>query len=452
MSKNPFHELMTLRSHEILPACFAIGHYFFVLCALFVLRPVRETFGLARGVDELSWLFMGTLLVTLVANPIFGGLVSRFSRRIFIPITYLAFAASLVVFWAIATFAPAAVGERSGQVFYIWLSVFNVFSVMVFWAYMADGFTPEQSRRLYGILAIGGTLGALVGSAITGQLASLFGDEQQHLILVSIVAIFCAIACALLLGTHFKRMAAHPAADEPANQRSTGEQPVAGDAIDGLFQVVASPYLLGICLFIFIMTILATFLYFAQMRIVDDLIKPGSAQTEFFATVDVWTQTATLVAQLFVTGYVMRFLGVGLALTILPVIIAGAFVGLADAPSLGMLTAVMVASRAGKYAFARPARETLFNVLSRSEKYKAKSFIDTFVYRTGDVVGALTDRFIRAASLGFHGVCVVAAPLILIWIGVAVWLGFARRNYESRTERLLADGVARRTAVAPDAP
>lgn len=413
-----FQRFFNVRREEVGPLLAAALFFFCVLTALMMLRPVRDALGMQRGIEAIRWLFIGTAVITLAVNPMFGWLVSRFRRLVFISFTYLFFGLSLVGFWALITLTPQAVGETSGQVFYVWFSVFNLFSTMVFWALMADRFSLEQSKRLFGAIAVGGTLGAIAGPWLATILAEPLGTPA--LLLVAAGFLGAAIGAAWLV----TRL-------QPAPFR-TGDPPAAavderavigGSAWQGLAAVTRSPYLLGISAYVLLMTVMATFIYMTRLAMVDALGDTVDEQTTMFAQIDMLTQITTLVLQALVTGHLMKRFGVAVALMILPVVLSLGFIGLAMAGSFGVLIMLDATFRAIQRAVTRPARETLFTVVSREDKYKSKSVTDTFVYRGGDVLGAWTEGGLRALGFALAGLASVAVPLAVIWMGLGLWLG-----------------------------
>jgi AAA family ATP:ADP antiporter len=397
-------------------AVLVAGLFFFcVLAALMVVRPAREALGMQRGIEAVRWLFVGTVLVTLAVNPLFGWLVSRLRRLAFVAATYLFFALGLVAFYGLLALAPAAVGERSGQAFYVWFSVFNLFATMLFWALMADRFSLEQSKRLFGAIAVGGTLGAIFGPWLASVLAKPLGTPA----LLLVAAAFLVFA--LLLAWWFTTF-------NPETREKAEPPPIGGSAWEGFRSVLRSPYLLGICAYVLILAVMATFLYFTRLQMVAALGTDIDQRTATFARIDAITQAATLLLQALVTGQLMRRLGVAVTLALLPATAALGFLGLAIAGSLAALVAFEAAFRAVQRGIMRPARETLFTVVPRADRYKAKAFIDTFVYRAGDVVGAQTEGLLGRLGMGLAALAAFAVPLAAAWMALGLWLGYAQRS------------------------
>ena len=418
-------DLFNLRRGETAPVLVAGLFFFCILTALMMLRPARDALGMERGIDSVRWLFIGTAVVTLLVNPVFGALVARLGRLQFISATYGFFALSLVGFWALLVFAPGAVGARSGQVFYVWFSVFNLFVTMVFWALLADRFSSDQGKRLFALIAVGGTLGAIFGPWLASRLAEPLGTPS--LLLVAAAFLLAGVALAWWL----VRLRPDRPADAAAPALADEERRIGGSAWAGMRAVFASPYLLGIAGYVLAMTVMATFIYFTRLQMVAAAESGLDARTSLLGNIDMWTQVAVLVLQLSLTGQVIRRFGLGVALAALPVATALGFAGLAIYGSFAMLIALEAISKAFQRGLTRPAREALFTVIGREEKYKAKAFIDTFVYRTGDVVGAQTEGALGRLGLALGGLVTVVVPLALLWTLLALWLGRAQQRRAS---------------------
>lgn len=427
MLRSAVADLFNLRRGELAPAIVAGLFFFCVLAALMLLRPARDALGMERGIDSVRWLFIGTALVTLAVNPVFGWLVSRLRRLQFIAVTYVFFALSLAGFWALLVFAPEAVGTRSGQVFYVWFSVFNLFATMVFWALMVDRFSSDQGKRLFALIAVGGTLGAIFGPWLAARLAEPLGTPALLLVAAGflLVAVLLAWWLVSLNGDAAQASASNPAAPHIEQQR------IGGSAWQGIRAVFGSPYLLGIAGYVLAMTVVATFIYFTRLQMVAAAESTLDARTGLFGNIDMWTQVAVLVMQLTLTGQIIRRFGLPFALALLPIANALGFVGLAVFGSFAALILLEAINKSVQRGLTRPARESLFTVISREEKYKAKAFIDTFVYRTGDVVGAQVEGVLGRLGLALGGLVSVVLPLALVWALLGIWLGRAQQRRAS---------------------
>jgi len=418
--------------------------FFFILTALMVIRPAREALGMQRGIEAVRWLFIGTAVVTLAVNPVFALMVSRYRRIVFITATYVFFALSLLGFYLVLVSAPTAIGQVSGMVFFVWFSVFNLFATMVFWALMADRFSLEQSKRLFGVISVGGTLGALAGPWLASKLVRPLGTAG--LLPVAATSLGLAVVAAWVV-TRLQHRKPEATDDPNAPPVVDDRAIIGGSAWRGFRAVFGSPYLLGISAYVLILTVVSTFIYFTRLQMVAALGTDLDMRTGVFARIDFYTQLTTLVLQAVVTGHLMKRLGVHITLALLPVIVALGFVGLAISASLAALIVLQATFSAVQRSIIRPARETLFTVVPREDKYKSKAFIDTFVYRTGDVVGAQLEGLLGRLGMGLAALVSVTVPLALVWGVLGIWLGRAQHRRITR-DAAPARVVPREEAVA----
>jgi AAA family ATP:ADP antiporter len=346
----------------------------------------------------------------LAVAPLWGGLVARWPRRRFVPIAYHAFVIQLVVLFLLLRGDVG--GVWLGKVFFVWVSVYNLFIVSVFWSLCADVFTPEQARRLFGMIAAGGTAGAMAGPLVTASMVERIG--VPGMLLVAAGMLEAAVLCALAL-------------DRTAGQERAAEEPVGGGAIAGLAQVARSKYLQTIGVYVIFVSAAATFLYIQQGEIARAGFETREARTAFFARVDLWTNVAVIGVQSLLAARLIGLVGVGAVLATLPLVQAGGLWALAVTPTVAVLVAVQVAGRTATHALTRPAREMLFTVVPREDKYKAKNVIDTLIFRFGDMGSAWLYVALMAVGLDRLGLAMVALPMIAVWLFVAGWLGRAHR-------------------------
>ena len=410
--------VVDVRPSEVRAMLMAFAYFFFVLSGYFVLRPIRDALAAAAGVNQLPWLFAGTLTATLLCNPLFSGLVARFPVRRFIPITYHFFIANLLVFYVLMRLSRASEGSTFdlwvGRAFFVWTSVFNMFVVSVFWCFMADVFRSEQGKRLFGFIGVGGTLGSIVGSGATAVLVPHVG--AVNLLFVSVVLLELAVVTVLCFPM--------PEDGGAALDRKTAEHKIiGGSAWAGFTQVVRSPYLLAICGFLVLYTVGSTFLYFEQTDIVGRFYATRNARTTVLAQIDLVAQSLTIVTQIFFTGRIIRWLGLAVTLALLPVLTMAGFATLGMMPVFATLAVFVVLRRASNFALTNPAMEVLYTVVPREDKYKAKSVIETFVYRGGDQIAAWMYAGLSALGLGLAGISFAAIPLGAVWLMLGVWLG-----------------------------
>lgn len=412
------------------------GCFFFLLFGYFLLRPIREAMGVQRSMSDLRWLFLITCGVSLFVTLAFGGVVSRMDRKRFISLAYRVVMICLLVFIV----ARQLLGESgllySGYVFYVWLSVVNLFITSVFWAFMADVWRLDQGKRLYATIGIGGTLGAILGSNFVWWLAEQIPTWVQ--ISIAIVAFELAVQCVRVLDRRDRAIEHERVINATTGEhRDAKSDPIGGSWRDGARTMLRSPYLMGIGLYIVFVAISSTLLYFTQANLVTRASDELNQRIALFAQLDMWTQVATLLVQLFVTAHIIKRLGIGIALSILPVLTCVGFIALAwvdriDGVAPWQVFAVFATfnalHRATRYAVIRPARETLFSVVPRDEKYKAKPIVDVFLYRGGDVAGTGVERAVAGAGLGLVGMAMVAAPLAVIWGGLAFTLALSQHR------------------------
>ncbi|MGO4281435.1 ATP:ADP antiporter, AAA family [Cupriavidus sp. OV038] len=402
------------------PAVVAGFLFFFCLFAsYFMLRPVRETMGIAGGVQNLQWLFTATFVVMLVAIPFYGACCKWLPRRRFVPWVYAFFIANLLGF----AFATRAMPDNVwlARVFYVWLSVFNLFVVSVAWSLMADVFRPDQAKRLFALLAAGASAGGLAGPLLGGWLVGSIG-------LTGLMVLSAALLAATLPGVGFlfgwrRRSGAGMAGVGSTGAGQDPAEPVGGGLWAGLVLVARSRYLLGISVFVILLATASTFLYFEQAKLVAAAYPSRAQQTQVFSALDATVQALTIVIQLFFSGRVARRYGVTALLTGVPVLVTLGFLALAVWPTFAVLAGAMIVRRVGEYALLRPGREMLFTVVDPETKYKAKNVIDTAVYRAGDAVSAWVRTAIDAISGHPASVALAGAVLAIAWAWLGWWLG-----------------------------
>jgi AAA family ATP:ADP antiporter len=319
-------------------------------------------------------------------------------------------------------FAPPGKQPWVDGCFFVWVSVFNLFATAVFWSFMTDLFTTEQGKRLFGFIAVGGSLGGILGPIITASLV--------HHVSVGVLLLICAgmLEIAAQSVRFFPaefRSASHPEA-------AAAEKPIGGGIWEGITHIYRSPYLFGLFLFILLYTLTSTWAYFQQAELTKAGFADRAARTAFFARLDLSVNSLTLLLQIFLTGRLMKFLGVTVTLLFMPVLSLFGFAAMGIAPVIAVLAVFQVARRASTFAFMRPAREVLFTVLRREDKYKAKSFIDTFGYRLGDQIGAYSYKGLQALGLGLSPISYIALPIVAGWCALGIWLGRKQRALAER--------------------
>jgi len=426
--------MVEVRPAEVKALFWSFAYFFCLLAGYYVLRPLRDEMGIAGGVRNLQWLFTATFVVMLAAVPVFGAMVARLTRRRFIPLIYHFFVANIAIFWLLLSFDVGKV--HVARVFFVWISVFNLFAVSVFWSFMADLFASEQGKRLFGFIAAGGSAGALLGPALTVGLAVALGPV--NLLIVAALFLELAVLCAHRLestapGDH------SPAAPAPAGPQ-TKKQPetaaIGGGWLAGIALLLRSPYLAGIALWVTLLSVAGTFLYFQQANIVAAASDDPAVRTRIFASIDLAIGILTILVQFFATGRLIARFGVGRAAAVLPLVFALGFVALAAAPMLFAVIAFQAIQRAANFAISNPAREILFTVLEREEKYKAKNVIDIVVFRGADALSGWLFAALRGAGLELSTISLATVPLASLWLVLALALG---RTQERRAR--LVGGV-----------
>ncbi|MBI4189188.1 MAG: MFS transporter [Betaproteobacteria bacterium] len=432
--------IVAVRPGEIRALLWSFAYFFCLLAAYYVLRPLRDEMGIAGGVRNLHWLFTATFLVMLAAVPVFGAVVARLPRRRFIPLVYHFFVVNIAIFWLLLSFDIGKL--HVARVFFVWISVFNLFAVSVFWSFMADLFRSEQGKRLFGFIAAGGSAGALIGPAVTVWLSQPLGPV--NLLIVAAVLLEVAVLCAHRLEFAAPRTA--DASGQPSSAvQSTG---IGGGWFSGFLLVLRSPYLAGIALWVFLLSLAGTFLYFEQANIVASASDDPAVRTRIFATIDLAVGVLTLVVQSFATGRLISRFGVGPAAAFLPLVFAFGFAVLAASPVLAAVIAFQAVQRTANFAISNPAREVLFTVLGREEKYKAKYVIDGVVFRGADAVSGWLFTALRTAGLDLSAIAYATVPVAAGWFILALLLGRAQERRARRTELLTTVDVAPSTNTA----
>lgn len=403
--------VIDVRAPEVPVLAWSWLYIFAVLSSYYIMRPIRDQMGVAGGVNNLQWLFTGVLVGMILLNVPFAYLVKKLPRSRFIPIAYRFFVLNILLFAIVLHFADAAQTIWVGRVFFIWISIYNLFVVSIFWALIVDIFNSEQGKRLFGFIAAGATIGAITGSGLT---ASLARHVPIPLLLIGSVIL---LEVAVFAVRRLSKLSAS-LGNQPQDERVVG-----GSIWAGITHPFKSLYLGGVSLFILLFAITATFLYFEQANIVKANFADRGAQTAFFASVDLAVNVLTLIVQLFFTGRIVRWLGIGITLALLPALTLFGFAALVFIPALSSLVIFQILRRSSDYAIARPTREVLYTVVPREDRYKAKSFIDTVVYRGGDQVGAWTYAGFAAIGLGTSAIAIVAVVLAAIWFLTGLWLG-----------------------------
>jgi len=395
-------------------ALWSFAYFFTLLAGYYVLRPLRDQMAITGGIRNLPWLFTATFATLLVAQPLYGMLVAKLPRARFIPIVNHFFVVNLALFWLFLTLQIET--ALVARMFYVWVAVFSLFSVAVFWSFMADLFTADQGKRLFGFIGAGGTAGALLGPVLTISLSVPLGPT--NLLIPAMILIEAAVFCVWRLE--------HAATVHEA--RGAGAERLGGGAFAALPELIRSPYLLGLAAWISLQSFCATILYFEQIHIVAAEVQGAGAQTRLFAGIDLAANLLTLVTQFLATGQLLKRFGTGITAAALPAIYIGGFVAIFLAPTLAAVLAAQVAQRWIHFALANPARQVFYTVLDREAKYKAKNLIDVVVYRGSDALYGWVFDSLQYLGLKLGGIALVAAPVAAIWLVLSAALGRAQER------------------------
>src|SRR5258708_5730961 len=391
-----------------------------------VVRALCGEMGIAGGGKKLPWLFTATFLRLLVAQPLYGAMVARLPRVRFIPIVYHFFVANLVLFWVLLTFDLEKV--IVARVFFVWVSVFNLFAVAVFWSFMADLYTAEQAKRLFGFIGAGGTAGALLGPVVTILLSAPLGPV--NLLIAAAGFLEAAVFC-----VHRVERVANAPTDADSRQERVG-----GGAFAALPELIRSPYLLGVATWVSLLSFGATIAYFAQANIVSTAIHDAATQTRLFAGIDLAVGLLSLATQVFATAKFLKHFGTGISAAALPAVYVVGFAAVAIAPILSVVVTLQVAQRWMNFAIANPARQVFFTVVGREEKYKAKNLIDVVIYRGSDALYGWVYVSLQALGLKLGAIALCALPVAAGWLVLSTALG---RTQERLTTKTVDEGAPR---------
>jgi len=428
------NKVVAVRPEEAAALSWSFAYFFCLLAGYYVLRPLRDEMGIAGGVKNLQWMFTATFMVMLAAVPLFGWVVATLPRRRFIPLVYHFFVFNIAIFWVLLTADVAR--QDVARVFFVWISVFNLFAVSVFWSFMADLYTSEQGKRLFGFIAAGGSAGALLGPAVTVTLAVPLGPV--NLLIVAAALLEVAVLCAHRLesaAAGLRNNVVAEAGREPALGKRPETRGLGGGWLAGLAMILRSPYLAGIALWVLLLSIAGTFLYFQQANIVAAASDNPAVRTRIFATIDLAVGILTIVVQFAATGRLLARFGVGRAAAFLPLVFAMGFLVLAWMPWLLVVIAFQAIQRTANFAISNPAREVLFTVLGREEKYKAKNVIDIVVFRGADAVAGWLFTVLRGAGLELSTISLATVPLAAAWLLLSLVLGRAQEARARASER-----------------
>lgn len=430
-SNNLFHRLLGVERHEYVAVAWSFAYFFCVLSSYYILRPIRETMAVGSGPKTVPYLFMATFAVMMLATPVFGWVASRFPRQKFLPWVYLFFLSNILIFWVVFS-GRIDDGQDHvwlGRIFFVWLSIFNLFIVSVFWSFMADIYTREQGRRLFGVIASGGSIGALIGGITTSAIVVRVGFE--NLFPLAAVVLSIAILCIAKLKNWVSQ-------EHQSDNIETvdSESALGGGSFSGITQVFQSKYFAAISAASLIASLLGNALYIFTAQLVEVEIPGADNRTQFFSNLNIAANTIAFIVQSVIVRRLVAKSGIGASLSILPVLSIAGFALLAIDPVLAVVAIVTVLRRGIGFGFSKPSTNMLYSVVTSEEKYKAKNFIDTAVFRFGDAAGSLV--MLAIMRLGITGISIAMLPFAVIWYVIALWLG---RDYKRQALALKQQGV-----------
>jgi AAA family ATP:ADP antiporter len=426
-----FQKVLGIEQHEFVAVAWSFSYFFCVLSSYYILRPVRDAMAVGSGSDTIPYLFLGTFAAMMIATPVFGWVTSRYPRRSFLPWVYFFFISNILIFWVVfSQFLDDGTDHVwLGRAFFIWLSVFNLFVVSVFWSFMADIYTRDQGRRLFGVITAGGSIGALIGGAATSAYVIEIGFQNLFPIAAALLAL--GVLC---IG-QLRKWVAHEHEDDVAGA-AVSDRPLGGNPFSGITHVFQSRYFIGIAASSIVASLLGTALYMFAAQLVEESIPGANARTAFFSDINFWTNLFALLGQMFFVRHIVANFGIGRSLALLPIVSVIGFVLLAFDPVLGVVAILTITRRALGFSFSKPTTDMLYSVVTPEEKYKTKNFVDTAVYRFGDIVGTWSVTFMM--GLGIAGVSIVMLPFAIVWAMISLWLG---RDYKRQALLLKQKGV-----------
>ena len=402
-----------VKEKEVKAVIFSFLFVVVLMSAYYILRPVRDAMASDWTDAEVSWLWTLNFFISTAIVALYGVMVSKFRFRLLVPTMYGIFAISFIIFYALGSvFEDRTVIDKS---FYVWVSVFSLFHISVFWTFMSELFSKEQSGRLFGIIAVGASVGGLIGPSITAFFSVSLGTD--NLMLIASMMLFIPIPIIFYLQSLKAKELNNEALDIPISNQSIGGNPLAGFKM-----FFSNPYLLSIGLFIFLYTGISSFVYFELKNLLSDFSRPE--RSVIWAQMDLAVNILAISTGLFATGRIVTKFGMPATIAMVPIMICIGLLVLAISPLLGVVVVLQVIRRAGNYAVTRPAREMLFTLVNQETRFKAKPVIDIVAYRGGDMLTAwLFTGLTQGLGLGLAAVAAVGAGIASLWALVGIYLG-----------------------------
>ena len=410
-----------IKEQEIKAVIFSLLFVVVLMSAYYILRPVRDAMASDWTDAEVSWLWTLNFFISTVIVALYGSMVSKFRFRLLVPTIYGIFAISFIIFYALGSFfEDRTLIDKS---FYVWVSVFSLFHISVFWTFMSELFSKEQSGRLFGIIAVGASVGGLIGPSITAFFSVSLGAD--NLMLIASMMLLIPIPIIFYLQSLKSKELNNEVLDIPGSNQSIGGNPLAGFKM-----FFSNPYLLSIGLFIFLYTGISSFVYFELKNLLSDFSR--SERSVIWAQMDLAVNILAISTGLFATGRIVTKFGMPATIAMVPIMICIGLLVLAISPLLGVVMVLQIIRRAGNYAVTRPAREMLFTLVNQETRFKAKPVIDIVAYRGGDMLTAwLFTGLTQGLGLGLASVAAVGAGIASLWALVGIYHGKWFDRYES---------------------
>ena len=419
---NFLNTVSMIKQREVKAVIFSFLFVVVLMTAYYILRPVRDAMASDWTDAEVSWLWTLNFFISTGIVALYGMAVSKFRFRLLVPTMYSIFAGSFVMFYLLGSISDDRI--LIDKAFYVWVSVFSLFNISVFWSFMSELFSKEQSGRLFGIIAVGASVGGLIGPSITAFFSVSIGTD--NLMLIASMMLLIPIPIIFYLQSK-----ATDLNNEKLDLTPTSH-PIGGNPIAGFKMLFSNPYLMSIALFIFLYTGISSFIYFELKNLLSDLSRPE--RSAIWAQMDLAVNILSISIGLFATGRIVGKFGMPVTIAMVPVMVCIGLLILAISPLLGVVMILQIIRRAGNYGMTRPAREMLFTLVDRETRFKAKPVIDIVAYRGSDMLMAwLFTGLTQGLGLGLAAVAGVGAGIAALWSLVGIYLGrwFERDNSEN---------------------
>ena len=407
MSNNSVSFFPSIEKKEVFTLLKAFLFFFFVLASWYALRPVRNELAVQGGIYNLPWLLMGVMLAMLIINPIYSWLVSRISQNKIILYIYSFFILNLIIFLSLWSFSGEEGRIWTGRAFYIWANVYSFFVVSIFWVTMINFFDHTDSKRFFGIISAGGSLGAFFGSSVARYFSTeICGNTSisdlgpMSLIIFSIFSLLFAI--------YFSR------SFKPTRIEVDSSEEIGGSSLEAVQNIFKDPAIRNLGIYVVLFTMLMTTSWMISLGIVEEWSNDPCERTGLFARIEQIVTPLTLIMQVFLASYVLRKIGSLTVLTIYGLLFAMAFMAYSFFPNITTVMMVVISLRIFEYGLNKPTRESIYTKLKQQDRYKSTVFIDTFLARSGDVIGGWFVRGLVGTGIAVLSVTWAALPFAML--------------------------------------